>query len=776
MNWKAHWIWLDDKADQPNRYVHFRRVFTLPSMQKGGRTQLHVTAGHFYRLYLNGHFIARGPDRCYFRRKVYHSYDVTRLLRKGKNVLAIHVHYLGQRVQNLMERHAEGPAGCLAQLEVDGQPVVWTNRHWKAIEDPAYSSTTEPASMHREWRNEFYASRAIAGWNTVSFDDATWPAAREVAPANGGAWGKLVAKETPEMTSEVLCPLNLYVQNDGGKGPLEYDQFRLYNIISDTPGRLAGDLTIWNDRQDRHELLFDMGRVVAGYPRIEITDSLGGTIQVHYGESLNTSLWDTIHLGKGPLTWSPFTTRGGRYLKLVITGARNPITIRSVRWIRTNYPVAHRGQFQCSDERLNAIWKMCALTAESCAMDHFTDCVGREQVLWMMDFRFQALQHYYYFGDTALARKDFAQYAALQLNNGHILCYGPSCRPKETLMSGEGGLRKAYDWLNFNFYLVIAAWEYYQYTQDKSFLRTIYPVLRRCMEYYAQSERDGFAACGEVEGSNHVDWGYQGYQNSDRTLYSFTQGVYYGAWVSLLAIAEALGRKADASWARKRGRALEQRFFRRFIDPRTHGVADCLVDGQRIHCHCLHPHIALLRFFDHIPEAVRRRSLQALIQRKGHLPRSGIGIALGAEALFRHGQGEAAVSLIRDYYSAIMAAGHPHVPEFFDMDGPRGADVRWSPTYSRCHSYASLGGTLLQQHVLGAFVEGRTVRLSPVFAGLDNASGVVPTPSGDVQVKWTRRPKCIRLTVHAPEGVKVRFEPVDLKERVILSVNGNLKV
>jgi hypothetical protein len=100
------------------------------------------------------------------------------------------------------------------------------------------------------------------------------------------------------------------------------------------------------------------------------------------------------------------------------------------------------------------------------------------------------------------------------------------------------------------------------------------------------------------------------------------------------------------------------------------------------------------------------------------------------------------------------------------MEATPGADCRWHPIYSRCHSYASLCGALLQKHLLGATVEGKTVRLSPCFAGLEQAPGVVPTASGDVRISWTRRPDGVLLKVAAPRAVHIRLEPQDADTKV----------
>ena len=83
--WKASWIWTTNEQEKPNVYVLFRKTFDAPVLNKKSAAVLRATAGHFYRLYLNGKLVGRGPDRCYFREKIFHSYDVRSLLKNGKN-------------------------------------------------------------------------------------------------------------------------------------------------------------------------------------------------------------------------------------------------------------------------------------------------------------------------------------------------------------------------------------------------------------------------------------------------------------------------------------------------------------------------------------------------------------------------------------------------------------------------------------------------------------------------------------------------------------------
>ena len=763
-SWQAKWIWPAELGDTPNTYVLFRKKFSGRTAAKS-KAVLLITAGHFYRAYINGKYIGRGPDRSYFREKIFHSYDVTPFLKNGENVIAVQVHFLGHTDLSIMERHAAGPAGLLAQLELGAKAVVKTDASWKSFQNPAYSTHTKPPMFHREWMEDYYPALEPKGWNAIAFDDSSWKTASVIAPAEGGPWTKLVPKETAEMTAEPVAPENIYIerpQYNSGEEP-EYDQTTFYNAVTPKPHKWPGPLRVWNHSQKKHSLLLDLGRTMAGFPRLVISKCNGGKIEIFYGDTLSLTHWDTINLGREPLTWTPFTTRGGRYFRLDISGAYEGVSIDSIRWIRTNYPVRKRGHFRCSDEKLNAIWEMCACSAETCGMEHFVDCVGREQVLWMMDFRFQAPQHFYYFGDAALALKCFRQFAALQLANGHVLGYGPSARDKsELLQAYRQGQARIYDWFGFNFYYVLAVWEHFQHMGDKNFLREFYPVCRRCLDYYRAADKGGFVHPGEIKGKSFVDWGYQGFVKDEKAVYSFTQALYHGALETFRNICAATGRKAEEAQVATRARLLREQFLRTFVDAKTGAIADCVIGSRRIMKKTPHPYFAAARFLDDIPPKALKVWLDAISDRRLHASCSGFGNTLAAEALMRHGKYAEAVRLISNYWGAMVKAGLPQTPEYFDPRSPN----RWTPGTSVCHSYASLAGVLLQQIVLGGRVEGRRVTIAPWFGNLAFAKGVIPTVAGDVQIDWHRRGEEIDLEVKAPKTVQVIFKPANDREKI----------
>ncbi len=137
----AAWVWSDEGQASGPRY--FRKAFDLPG-PGAARGVLDVVADDSFAAWLNGRRVGEGrlsPDS----RRVY-SFDVTPLLRPGKNVLAV-------RAEN-----RAGGGGLLAQLgfatEGGAAPAVVTDRAWKV------------------------AASAPDGWQRPEFDDSAWPAAR----------------------------------------------------------------------------------------------------------------------------------------------------------------------------------------------------------------------------------------------------------------------------------------------------------------------------------------------------------------------------------------------------------------------------------------------------------------------------------------------------------------------------------------------------------------------------------------------------------------------
>ncbi len=89
----AKWIWYPSQRMLPNTFVLFRKEFILE--QNWSKANCYIVADSRYLLTINGNRIGWGPAPCDPRCPDVDTYDVTKSLVTGKNIIAITVLYYG---------------------------------------------------------------------------------------------------------------------------------------------------------------------------------------------------------------------------------------------------------------------------------------------------------------------------------------------------------------------------------------------------------------------------------------------------------------------------------------------------------------------------------------------------------------------------------------------------------------------------------------------------------------------------------------------------------
>ena len=129
---KAKWIWFDHERnyDLINARMQARRGFTLASAPR--KCVIGITADARYRLYVNGEYVCRGPARGYQEHWPYDEVDIAPYLRKGRNVIAAHVHTPGISTYQHVHR---GFAGLLVWGKASRIDLS-TGPEWRVREAP----------------------------------------------------------------------------------------------------------------------------------------------------------------------------------------------------------------------------------------------------------------------------------------------------------------------------------------------------------------------------------------------------------------------------------------------------------------------------------------------------------------------------------------------------------------------------------------------------------------------------------------------------------------
>ena len=122
---KTQWIWLD-KKNPKNLVLAARGYFT----HTAGEVSLTIGADNRYQLYVNGVFVGHGPVRSFAANTRLDIYDITKYVRRGKNLVAVQVVSHGcSTFQSVMQR-----GGLIVEVTSKGKTLCRTgDKNWKMI-------------------------------------------------------------------------------------------------------------------------------------------------------------------------------------------------------------------------------------------------------------------------------------------------------------------------------------------------------------------------------------------------------------------------------------------------------------------------------------------------------------------------------------------------------------------------------------------------------------------------------------------------------------------
>ncbi len=420
-DWVARWIG-DDKpvpVNEEDFYAAdpmpvFRDVFDVN--KRITQARLYITGLGYYEAYLNGkkvgdHVLDPGWTK-YDRQVQYAVYDITGLLKKGKNVAGVMVgngwyNVLPMRMWgrfNLRDALTTGRPVVKAQIRVsyaDGTAeTIITDRNWQMAPGPVIRNSV--------YRGEEFDARAIPdNWLTATHTLKSWQAAKEVE----GPAGRVIAQiQEPVRITKILKPVS---------------------VTEVSPG----------------VFVFDMGQNFAGAARIKVKGKAGTTVVLRYGEDIlqdgrlnvMTSVTGQIKSGNGGPgapriawqedrytlagngleIWQPrFTFHGFRYIE--VTGWPGKPTLNDIEGLRMNSDVAPVGSFSCSNGMFNKLDKITDWTFLSNIFSVQSDCPAREKFGYGGDIVATAEAYIYRYDMVNFYRKAIQDFENDQRSRGGI--------------------------------------------------------------------------------------------------------------------------------------------------------------------------------------------------------------------------------------------------------------------------------------------------------------------------------------------------------------------
>ncbi len=571
-----------------NKHILYRRTFTAPAFANAA---LQITADDFYKLYINGSYVAEGPTPSYPHAYYYHTIDVTPYLQEGQNTLAVHTYYQGLRNRVWVSGDLRQMLWCT--LALDGKTVLVSDGDWKCAYHSGYSACGR-LGYDTGFAECYNSAAPEAGFETNDFDDSGWDNA---LPNTRGGWS-LIPQPTPPVEIERLEPSAI----DSGEGWMTLT----------FPTEAAGNLTAVAKGKPGDRVVLFYG------------EELNADGSVRYEMRCNCRYREEWILSGGEDVLKLYDYKAFRYAELRFPAG---VEITKVALLARHAPFTRRYTYPTADPRLQKVLDLCANTVRYGTMEQFIDCPTREKGAYLGDMMVSGRAHAILTGDATLLKQ-----AAENFARSAFIC------PGLMAVAGASHMQEIADYsLEFP---ALLTW-IYAFDSDIDFLRRMEPAATALYRYFAAFENADGLLSG-VDKWNLVDWPANLRDGYDFPLenpigpglHNVINALWYGLKLALGEIYSILGISAELGARRTRAS-----FIRTFYRPESGLFAD-----SRGSDHCaVHSQVFPLLFGIADGKEIPRQPLVDAIAAAG-LPSMGVYMAYFALCALRQA-GEDALCL-----------------------------------------------------------------------------------------------------------------------------------
>ena len=433
---RSEYIWTDHDA-RPDEYAEF-----LDEVDYfGKKAELYITSDSNYTVYVNGALAAFGQYADFPWCKVHDRIDLSRYMRKGKNVIAFRVWYYGL---DSFSTYYPGNACLRYSLYADGAILAYSSERTLSRLSPTYvpykcKQITSQLGLTFE-----YDSRRADGW-LLGMPDPAYP----FAPSRSVQ----IRTDLRERT----CKMTEFGRTHKGREVSE-------NGITPV---------------SKHGRIFDLGTEAVGFICLKFKALTDSPVTVAFGEHLadghvrkevgGRDFSFIYHPTAGEINYymNAFRRFGCRYIELI---SDEPLSDVEVSLRSVIYPVNRLDPPENLTLTEQKIYDACVYTLECCMHEHYEDCPWREQALYTMDSRNQMLAGYYAFGEYLFPKANLELIAEDDRPDGLLsICY-----PIKRNMAIP----------SFSLHFITECEEYLRYSGDEEFIRRIYPKIKKTLDVF----------------------------------------------------------------------------------------------------------------------------------------------------------------------------------------------------------------------------------------------------------------------------------------------------
>lgn len=494
-------------------------------------------------------------------------------------------------------------------------------------------------------------------------------------------------------------------------------------------------------KSDTPFLLVDFGQELHGGLQLvtgETSDRRTVAARIRFGESVSEAVGQpdqnhAIHDHHVRLPWygqHELGNTGFRFASIELTEAGSFVELQGLRAVSLMDPAAWVGAFQCDDERLNQIWQVAARTVHLCMQNYLWDGIKRDRLVWAGDVHPEVMAILNVFGHHPVVEE------SLDLLRDH------------TPLPGR--------WMNdlptYSLWWLITWRDWWFHTGRLDRLKSnsdyILTLSRAAIALVDESGDDQLPA-------RFLDWAIAG---RDDELKAGSHALVCLALEAGAQLCEVLGQSAEAVLSRQAANRM-----RKFTVP----FATSLQANA-------------LRVLAKMEDATEIN--QARLAANPYTDLSPFYAYYVLEARAMAGDIAGCLSLIKDYWGAMLDLGSTSFWEHFDMrwlkSTPAPGRIDEWPTaqttdlhrtagahcyqgwrHSLCHGWGAGPVAWLGRHVLGVTVLSPgcgTISVQPQMGHLRRVEGRFPTPLGPVEILHERlADDQVKSIVRAPDGVTV---------------------
>jgi alpha-L-rhamnosidase len=368
--------------------------------------------------------------------------------------------YFAPRSGSPTSTRTYGYPKLLLQLELEFTDGSTTH----IVSDESWRLTTDgPIRANNEYDGEEYDARQeLPGWAKAGFNDAAWASAQSVAAPGGRLAAQMME---PIRVMETLRPISMKEVKPG-------------------------------------TFIFDMGQNMVGWCRLKVKGPRGTQVSLRHSETLKPDgtlylanirgarVTDTYALkGDGMETYEPrFTYHGFRYVE--VTGFPGKPTLSSLEGLVVHDAVPKTGDFACSNELLNRIYRNVYWGVRGNYRSIPTDCPQRdERQGWLGDRSAECRGESYLFNIAPLYAKWLQDMADAQKESGSVPDVCPSYWPIYS------------DNVTWPSSTVIVPGMLYEQAGDRRIIETHYPSMKKWITFMS-----GFITNNLMPRDTYGDW------------------------------------------------------------------------------------------------------------------------------------------------------------------------------------------------------------------------------------------------------------------------------